>query len=78
MDVKFHTDSYICGYGFQSWATGLIFFLFSCLDDTPELKKWTERMFEDPAVKATMHSQETYKIFYKSYSDGKPDYDYGL
>uniref|UniRef100_A0A3Q3BAV1 Glutathione S-transferase omega n=1 Tax=Kryptolebias marmoratus TaxID=37003 RepID=A0A3Q3BAV1_KRYMA len=48
------------------------------LDDTPELKKWTQRMLEDPAVKATMTSLDTFKAFYKSYNDGKPDYDCGL
>lgn len=58
------------------WCDSLC--LFSCLDGTPELKKWAERMSEDPAVKATTHSVDTYKAFYKSYIDGKPDYDYGL
>ncbi|KAL7383694.1 hypothetical protein ABVT39_016125 [Epinephelus coioides] len=55
-----------------------IFELKHCLDGTPELKKWTERMLEDAAVKATMHSLDTYKAFYKTYIEGKPDYDYGL
>ncbi|XP_056147771.1 glutathione S-transferase omega-1-like [Lampris incognitus] len=55
-----------------------IFELKHCLDGTPELKKWTERMSEDPSVKATMHSEDTYKAFYKTYVDGKPNYDYGL
>ncbi|XP_037638859.1 glutathione S-transferase omega-1-like [Sebastes umbrosus] len=55
-----------------------IFELKHCLDGTPELKKWTERMWEDPAVKATMHSVDTYKAFYKTYVEGKPNYDYGL
>ncbi|KAF4105783.1 glutathione S-transferase omega-1-like isoform X1 [Onychostoma macrolepis] len=49
-----------------------------CLDDTPQLKKWTEHMFEDPTVKATMFSTDNYKVFYKSYMEGNPDYDYGL
>lgn len=49
-----------------------------CLDGTPELKKWTERMMEDPTVKATMFSTETYMVFYKSYMEGSPNYDYGL
>lgn len=53
-------------------------FLFSCLDDTPELTKWTGRMLEDPAVKATMHTPDAHKAFYKTFVDGKPDYDYGL
>lgn len=52
--------------------------LKQCLGGTPELKKWTERMTEDAAVKACMHSVETYKAFYKSYQEGKPNYDYGL
>lgn len=52
--------------------------LQQCLDSTPELKKWTELMLEDPAVKASTHSTDTYKAFYKSYLDGKPDYDFGL
>ncbi|KAF6736969.1 Glutathione S-transferase omega-1 [Oryzias melastigma] len=50
----------------------------NCLDHTPELKKWMERMLEDPAVKATMFSIEAHGAFYKSFIDGKPDYDYGL
>uniref|UniRef100_A0A3Q2Q636 Glutathione S-transferase omega n=1 Tax=Fundulus heteroclitus TaxID=8078 RepID=A0A3Q2Q636_FUNHE len=49
-----------------------------CLEHTPELKKWTERMLEDPAVKATIHSTDHHKAFFKSYQDGEPDYDYGL
>ncbi|XP_032408918.1 glutathione S-transferase omega-1-like [Xiphophorus hellerii] len=49
-----------------------------CLDHTPELKKWTERMLEDPAVKATMFNMDTHKAFYKSVAEGKPDYDLGL
>lgn len=35
-------------------------------------------MFEDPAVKATKFSAEDHTAFYKSYAEGKPDYDYGL
>lgn len=53
-------------------------FFSSCMEGTPQLKKWAERMFEDPAVKDTMNSVETHKAFYKTYSTGKPDYDYGL
>uniref|UniRef100_A0A8C1ZAT5 Glutathione S-transferase omega n=1 Tax=Cyprinus carpio TaxID=7962 RepID=A0A8C1ZAT5_CYPCA len=49
-----------------------------CLDDTPRLNKWTEHMLEDPTVQATMFSTDTYKVFYKSYMEGNPDYDYGL
>lgn len=52
--------------------------LFSCLDSTPELTKWTGRMLEDPVVKATSHSRDAYEAFFKSFFDGKPDYDYGL
>ncbi|KAM4730283.1 glutathione S-transferase omega-1-like [Anableps anableps] len=49
-----------------------------CLDHTPELKKWTECMLKDPAVKATIHSTDHHKAFFSGYQDGKPDYDYGL
>ncbi|XP_068597031.1 glutathione S-transferase omega-1-like [Brachionichthys hirsutus] len=52
--------------------------LKNVIDCTSELKKWTERMFEDPTVQAKMHSVDTYRAFYKSYVDGKPDFDYGL
>ncbi|KAM4607662.1 glutathione S-transferase omega-1-like [Polymixia lowei] len=55
-----------------------IFELKHCLDETPVLKKWTGHMLEDPTVKATMHSVDTYKAFYKTYIAGKPNYDYGL
>ncbi|XP_048060845.1 glutathione S-transferase omega-1-like isoform X2 [Megalobrama amblycephala] len=50
----------------------------SSLDSTPQLKKWTEHMLEDPTVKATMFSTEFYKVFYKSNLEGNPNYDYGL
>lgn len=53
-------------------------FVFSTLDTTPELVKWIERMREDPAVKATSHSLDTHKAFFKTVADDKPDYDYGL
>ncbi|XP_062375063.1 glutathione S-transferase omega-1-like [Sardina pilchardus] len=49
-----------------------------CLDGTAEFKKWYQLMLQDPTVKATMFSTDTFKAFYKSYMDGKPDYDYGL
>ncbi|XP_051815921.1 glutathione S-transferase omega-1-like [Acanthochromis polyacanthus] len=49
-----------------------------CMDGTPELKKWTERMREDPAVKACMFGTDAYKVFLESNAAGKPDYDYGL
>ncbi|KAK2824392.1 hypothetical protein Q5P01_021567 [Channa striata] len=55
-----------------------VFDLTHCLDETAELKKWTEYMAEDPAVKATRHSVNTYKGFYKTYAEGNADYDYGL
>ncbi|KAM6956434.1 glutathione S-transferase omega-1-like [Aplochiton taeniatus] len=55
-----------------------IFELNHCLDKTPELQKWTECMLEDHAVKETIHSTDTYKAFYKTYFEGKPNYDYGL
>ncbi|XP_068577179.1 glutathione S-transferase omega-1-like [Cebidichthys violaceus] len=48
------------------------------LDGRPELTKWTERMLEDPTVKATMHSVDAHKAFNKSFGEGKPNYDYGL
>ncbi|KAJ8402752.1 hypothetical protein AAFF_G00364240 [Aldrovandia affinis] len=49
-----------------------------CMAGSPELKKWTEHMLGDPTIKATMVDSETYKGFYKTYTEGKPDYDYGL
>ncbi|XP_030627047.1 glutathione S-transferase omega-1 [Chanos chanos] len=49
-----------------------------CLDQTPDLAKWMERMLEDPAVEETMFSPEVHAVFYKSYVAGTPDYDYGL
>lgn len=35
-------------------------------------------MMEDPAVKASSHSKDIYKAYYKSYMDGKPNFDLGL
>ncbi|KAJ3609887.1 hypothetical protein NHX12_021981 [Muraenolepis orangiensis] len=49
-----------------------------CMDGSPALQKWTECMLEDPTVKDTKHSLDTYKAFYKTYMEGKPNYDYGL
>ncbi|XP_036402400.1 glutathione S-transferase omega-1-like [Megalops cyprinoides] len=49
-----------------------------CMDGKAELKKWTEFMLEDPSVKANVFSSETHKGFYRTYAEGKPDYDYGL
>jgi len=54
------------------------FELQHCLNGTPELKKWTERMFEDATVKASMWNVDTHRAFFKGYMGGKPDYDYGL
>lgn len=55
-----------------------VFELKHCLDKTSDLKKWVERMFEDPAVKVSGFSVDTYKAFYKTYIDGKPNYDFDL
>uniref|UniRef100_A0A672J6L5 Glutathione S-transferase omega n=1 Tax=Salarias fasciatus TaxID=181472 RepID=A0A672J6L5_SALFA len=55
-----------------------VFDVTQCLDNAPELKKWIERMLEDQTVKASGHSVDTYKAFYKSYNDGTPNFDYGL
>ncbi|KAA0717955.1 Glutathione S-transferase omega-1 [Triplophysa tibetana] len=49
-----------------------------CLDHTPELKLWIERMYENPSVKATMFSNEDHKVFFDSYMEGKPKFDHGL
>ncbi|XP_061693103.1 glutathione S-transferase omega-1-like [Syngnathoides biaculeatus] len=49
-----------------------------CLDGAPELKKWVERMSQDPVVKVSGHSTDTYKTYYKTYLEGKPNFDYGL
>ncbi|CAI5654362.1 unnamed protein product [Oreochromis niloticus] len=48
------------------------------LDGTPELKKWTELMLQDSAVKAIMFSPDAHKAFFKTFLDGNPDFDYGL
>ncbi|XP_017284929.1 glutathione S-transferase omega-1 [Kryptolebias marmoratus] len=48
------------------------------LDDTPELKKWTEHMLEDPAVKSILYSVDAHRGFFKGYAGGNPNYDYGL
>ncbi|XP_016298391.1 glutathione S-transferase omega-1-like [Sinocyclocheilus anshuiensis] len=61
-----------------NFSNTVVFIISSCLEGTPQLKKWTEHMLEDPAVQATMFSTDTYKVFYKSYMEGTPDYDYGL
>ncbi|KAI7805428.1 glutathione S-transferase omega-1-like [Triplophysa rosa] len=49
-----------------------------CLDHTPELKLWIERMYENPSVKATMFSNDVHKVFFDSYMEGKPKFDHGL
>nr|XP_046257153.1 glutathione S-transferase omega-1-like [Scatophagus argus] len=76
----FHGDSItMIDYMMLPWFYRIdMFQLKHCLDGTPELKKWVERMSEDPVVKATLHSVDTYKAFYKTYVEGKPNYDYGL
>ncbi|XP_006784058.1 glutathione S-transferase omega-1-like, partial [Neolamprologus brichardi] len=45
------------------------------LDGTPELKKWTELMLQDSAVKALMFSPDAHKAFFKTFLDGNPDFD---
>ncbi|KAM9809181.1 LOW QUALITY PROTEIN: glutathione S-transferase omega-1-like [Syngnathus typhle] len=54
------------------------FELNDCLDDAPELKKWVKFMSEDPFVKVSGHSVDIYKAYYKTYLEGKPNFDYGL
>ncbi|KAM3863309.1 glutathione S-transferase omega-1-like [Diretmus argenteus] len=55
-----------------------VFELTHLLEGAPELKKWTETMLEDPTVKATMHSVDTYKVYYNTFLEGNPNFDYGL
>lgn len=55
-----------------------LYLWFSCLANTPELRKWIECMFEDPVVKATMFNTEDHKVFFNTYMDGNPNYDHGL
>ncbi|XP_061767589.1 glutathione S-transferase omega-1-like isoform X1 [Nerophis ophidion] len=55
-----------------------VFKLTDCLDGAPELQKWVERMSEDPVVKSCRHSVDTYEAYYKTYLEGKPNFDYGL
>ncbi|KAI2657817.1 Glutathione S-transferase omega-1 [Labeo rohita] len=57
-------------------VTMIDYLMWPCLDRTPQLKRWTEHMLEDPAVQATMFSTDTHKVFYKSFMEGNPDYDY--
>lgn len=48
-------------------------------DRFPKLYAWIARMFEQPAVKATMFSPTAHEIFTKKFLSGEvPDYDYGL
>nr|QQL13764.1 glutathione S-transferase omega 1 [Hippocampus abdominalis] len=54
------------------------FELKDCLDDAPELRKWVKFMSEDPVVKVSGHSVDVYKAYYKTYLEGKPNFDYGL
>ncbi|XP_048254866.1 pyrimidodiazepine synthase-like [Haliotis rufescens] len=44
----------------------------------PNIAAWQKRMFELPAVKATMFDTESHLRFFASYKAGAPDYDYGL
>lgn len=80
--TKFYGGDSVSMIDYLMWPwferLGMLELQDSCLDATPELKKWREHMLEDATVKATMHNLDTYKAFYKSYMDGKPDYDYGL
>ncbi|XP_008285022.1 glutathione S-transferase omega-1 [Stegastes partitus] len=55
-----------------------VFGLKHCMEDAPQMKQWMERMWEDPAVKATMQTAEAHKVFIDSYVEGTPNYDYGL
>ncbi|XP_061644990.1 glutathione S-transferase omega-1-like isoform X1 [Phyllopteryx taeniolatus] len=54
------------------------FDLNDSLESVPELKKWVACMSEDPVVKVSGHSMDTYKAYYKTYLEGKPNFDYGL
>ncbi|XP_034040097.1 glutathione S-transferase omega-1-like [Thalassophryne amazonica] len=54
------------------FLNNLILCPFSCLSDTPELKKWMESMLEDPGVKACMHPVDTHKGFYKTFIEKIP------
>ncbi|XP_061545401.1 glutathione S-transferase omega-1-like isoform X2 [Phycodurus eques] len=55
-----------------------VFGLSDYFDDAPELKEWMKRMSEDPVVKGSGHSVDTYRAFFQNFKDGKPNYDYGL
>jgi len=44
----------------------------------PNLSSWMTRMFDLPAVKATVYPPEDHIHFFKSLREGAPDYDYGL
>ncbi|XP_046563180.1 LOW QUALITY PROTEIN: pyrimidodiazepine synthase-like [Haliotis rubra] len=44
----------------------------------PNLAAWQKRMYELPAVKATMFDAESHLRFYASFKAGAPDYDFGL
>uniref|UniRef100_A0A3P9BNL0 Glutathione S-transferase omega n=1 Tax=Maylandia zebra TaxID=106582 RepID=A0A3P9BNL0_9CICH len=76
--IKFFGGDSITMFDYMMWPWFERLEVFDCLDGTPEMKMWTERMLEDPAVKATIHSVDAHKAFFKSFVDGKPDYDYGL
>ncbi|XP_058508069.1 glutathione S-transferase omega-1-like [Solea solea] len=79
--TKFFGGNSITMIDYMMWpfmARMAAFDLQHCLDHTPALKKWMEHMSEDPSVKETTHDVDTYKTFYKSYHEGKPNFDYGL
>jgi hypothetical protein len=44
----------------------------------PKFAAWREEMKKVPVVKAMMFSTDTHRIFYQTYADNKPDFDYGL
>ncbi len=74
--------SFVCISPKHSLLVNLIvlclYLWFSCLANTPELRKWIECMSEDPVVKATMFNTEDHKVFFNTYMDGNPNYDHGL
>lgn len=47
-------------------------------DKFPYLNQWVARMRNVPAVQETMVDDKAHLNFFMSYSQGKPDYDYGL
>ncbi|XP_064608931.1 glutathione S-transferase omega-1-like isoform X2 [Liolophura sinensis] len=65
---------------FERWCLLEIFCNYKPSPDRfPKLHAWIARMFEQPAVKATMFPPNVHEIYIKSYISGEvPDYDYGL